>query len=227
MIVVIENAAQCPSGLYGELLKAWSVPHLTWRTHSAEPAPSLDPACGVLLLGGPMGVHDELRYPFLRAEKALLAELLRREIPALGICLGGQLLAEVLGAPVHARRHGEHGCSSVSLTAAGKADPLFAGLTDPFPSFHWHNDSFEIPAGAAHLAFTPACAGQAFRQGNAWGVQFHPEVDAAIVEDWRRRVGAGIAVSEAFRRQWPELQAVGARLLANFLQIAGLVPSFP
>lgn len=226
MLLIVENDVHCPAGLYAELLKSWAVPHGWWRPYAGEPLPPLGELQATIVLGGAMGVGDEAEYPFLRAEKQFLKDCLAHELPCFGICLGGQLLAEVLGAPVHSRRHGEHGCSRVSLTAAGQSDPLLRGLPDPFPTFHWHNDSFEIPAGALHLAFTPACAGQAFRFGSAWGVQFHPEVDEAIVEVWRRRVQGDVAVVEDFRRHWPELQAGGARLLANFLQIAGLVPFF-
>lgn len=227
MILVVENAAECPSGLYGELLETWGIPHALWRPHAEEAAPPLEAVRGVLVLGGPMGVHDEGEHPFLRTEKDFLRDLLRRDIPCFGICLGGQLLAEVLGAPVYSRRCGEQGCNLIQLTEAGRRDPLFSGLGDPFLAYHWHNDSFAIPDGALHLAFTEVCAGQAFRWGRAWGVQFHPEVDAAIVADWLRQAQADDAPLRAFRRQETQLRRVGTRLLRNFLQITGSAPSIP
>lgn len=224
MILIVEPDAHCPAGFYGALLNAWAVPQETWRPYVDARVPSPAAARGVIVLGGAMGVHDEAQYPFLPLVKQMLWDVIRRDIPCLGICLGGQLLAQVLGAKVHSQRHGEHGCASVQLTAAGRRDPLFGGLPSPFSTFHWHNDSFEIPQGATHLAFTPTCAGQAFRRSNAWGVQFHPEVDAAIVDDWRQRIHADPAVVNAFCSRQARLQAVGEQLLRNFVQITDSLP---
>ncbi len=106
-----------------------------------------------------------------------MSRLLATGTPLLGICLGGQLLAEVAGGAVSSNRCGEKGLVEIELTAGGRADPLLAGIDDRFQAFQWHNDSFAVPPPAQHLARSVACPGQAFRLGNAWGVQFHPEVD--------------------------------------------------
>lgn len=227
MVLIVEVDPRCPAGLFAELLSAWKTPHAYWRPHAGEPAASLNAVRGVIILGGAMGVQDVREFPFLLAVKGLLREILAADTPCFGVCLGGQLLAEALGAPVHSRRYGEHGCNTITLTPAGSTDPLFSGLSSPFPTFHWHNDSFEIPAGAVHLAFTSVCPSQALRYGRAWGVQFHPEVTAAIVDDWRHRIHADEAVVVSFQRRQAQLQAVGERLLRNFVQIADCPPSIP
>jgi GMP synthase-like glutamine amidotransferase len=135
-----------------------------------------------------MGAHDTDRHPFLVELKNFIRACVTHDIPFLGICLGGQLLADVLGARVTPGSPcGEKGTLSVRLTSAGCADPLFAGLPEEFVTFQWHNDSFAIPTGAFRLAESSACPNQAFRYGKkAWGTQFHPEVDRAIVDCWAR-----------------------------------------
>jgi GMP synthase-like glutamine amidotransferase len=222
MILFIQNDVAVPSGLYGTLLAERKVPHRLWRPFAGEAPPELSTLAGVIVLGGYMGVHEEERYPFLAVVKAFMSALLARNVPQLGICLGGQLLASVLGAEVRSATGGEHGCRTVRLTAAGRSDPLFAGLAQDFPVFEWHNDSFAVPPAAAHLAASAACPGQALRAGRAWGVQFHPEVDAGIVEAWRLRSGFGAEASNEFRRRQKDLQAGAVRLLENFLAIAGV-----
>lgn len=222
MILVVQNDATCPAGLYGELLQRWKVPHGYWHPYADEPQPSLVAWQGVIVLGGFPGVHDEARYPFLAVVKSFMRSLVEARIPCLGICLGGQLLAEVLGGTVHARRFGEKGCRYIALTEEGQQDPLFAGLPVQFPVFQWHNDSFEIPPCALHLAFSKECIGQALRYDKAWGVQFHPEVDAAVILSWCRIAAEDASLIKDFSVIQDDLRGVGELLLLNFLRLAGL-----
>ena len=221
MILFVQIDDPVPPGLFGRLLTDWDVPSVIWRPAGEDPAPRLEPVSGVIVLGGYMGVHDAARFPHLVRAGEFLRTCCTRETPLLGVCLGAQLLAHLLGGQVAAARHGERGCHSVRLTQEGRKDPLFAGLPEVFPVFQWHNDSFAVPQTAAHLAASPACAGQAIRSGLAWGVQFHPEVDAGIVDSWRIRCGAGPEVLAEFRSRQAALREVAERLLGNFLQIAG------
>jgi GMP synthase-like glutamine amidotransferase len=169
-----------------------------------------------------MGVHDEALHPFLHPLKEGLRRLLAARTPLFGICLGGQLLSAVAGGTVSSNQRGEKGLVEVTLTAAGAADPLFAGVGPTFPAFQWHNDSFTIPPQAAYLASSAACPGQAFRLGNAWGVQFHPEVDSAIVTAWSGRSADGARLTAEFTAAEAEHRALARQLLGNFLAIAGL-----
>lgn len=219
MILIVENDPRCPPGLYGKLLWDWRVSHGVWRPYAGETAPPLRRASGVIILGGTLGVHDQASHPFLALVKAFIHEILAENLPLFGICLGAQLLAEALGAQVSSAHAGEKGCHVLTLSDAGRKDPLFAGLPDSFPAFHWHNDSFEIPEGAELLASTVDCPAQAIRYGRAWGVQFHPEIDGPIMRDWcENALDKGPLITDFQRRQFT-LHLVGEQLLYNFLGV--------
>lgn len=172
----------------------------------------------ILLLGGYMGVNERERLPYLQRAADWVAGEVAAGRYLLAICLGGQLLAHALGALVHSQRRQEKGVTEIALTDAGRVDPLFSGLPDPFTSFEWHNDSFDLPVAATHLATTETCFGQAFRYQNAWGLQFHPEVDEQIVADWCQRTGAGDAPLLRFQQSSQAYYLHAKQLLENFLE---------
>jgi GMP synthase-like glutamine amidotransferase len=223
MLYIIQNDAHVPAGTYGRYLQEQDIPHRTVHLYAGESLPALAEASAVIVLGGYMGVHDEADYPFLLPLKRFMRSAAEAGTPLLGICLGGQLLADVLGGEVHSRHRGEKGLHEIRLTAAGQGDPLFVGLPPAIAAFQWHNDSFAVPPAAVHLAASTPCPGQAFRWRNAWGVQFHPEVDRPIVAVWSAkadpegRYAAEFAAGEAAHR------ATGRRLLENFLAYAGIL----
>lgn len=222
MVLFVEIDRDCPPGLYGRLLEEWQVAQTLWRPWQSDSCPSLDPVTAVIILGGAMGVNDAPAPPALAMVQSLLRQIDQRQLPCLAICLGAQLLAATFGGAVHSQRNQEKGCQQVSLTTAGLADPLFAGLPATFTVFHWHNDSFDLPATAAHLAFSSRCPGQALRHGRIWGVQFHPEIDAAIADCWWQKSEDSAEIPREFRRQQDAIQHNGATLLKNFLDISGL-----
>ncbi|MGE8612145.1 MAG: glutamine amidotransferase [Achromobacter veterisilvae] len=136
-----------------------------------------------VILGGPVGVYETGRYPFLKAELRAIGERLRRDRPTLGICLGAQLMAAALGAEVAPAGRVEIGYAPLTLTADGLASPLRA--VQSVPVLHWHGDQFGIPAGARRLAETPGFPNQAFSLGpKILGLQFHLEADASRIEQW-------------------------------------------
>ncbi len=124
-----------------------------------------------------MNVYEEAEYPWLAAEKAFIAAAIGAGKPVLGICLGAQLIAAVLGGTVSKGPQPEIGWYPVELTPAGRELPLFAGFPDRFTALHWHGDTFSIPPGATHVASSAACANQAFAYdgGRVVGLQFHLE----------------------------------------------------
>ncbi|MGF0119995.1 MULTISPECIES: glutamine amidotransferase [unclassified Pseudoclavibacter] len=137
----------------------------------------------VVVLGGPIGVGDAERYPFLAPEIAAVRARVEADRPTLGVCLGAQLMAAAMGADVAPTGRVEIGFSPLTLTEDG-AGSVLEGLRD-VPVLHWHGDQFEIPAGAARLAETPGFPNQAFAAGpNLLGLQFHLEVDPQMVETW-------------------------------------------
>lgn len=137
----------------------------------------------VVILGGPIGVYSTDAYPFLAAERAAIAARLADNSPTLGICLGAQLMASALGAPVAATGRHEIGFGPLTLTDDGHTSPL--AHLEEVPVLHWHGDQFEIPAGARRLAETPGFPNQAFDLGSEiLGLQFHLEADRTQLEQW-------------------------------------------
>jgi len=220
MIYIIQNDPRVPAGIYGRYLLEEGIPHRTLHLYAGESLPALAEASAVIVLGGTMGVHDEADYSFLLPLKQFMRSAAEAGTPLLGICLGGQLLAQVLGGEVRSHHCSEKGLQEIHLTSGGQDDPLFAGLPATFAAFEWHNDSFTVPPGAAHLATSAACPGQAFRYRSAWGVQFHPEVDAAIVESWSTPVDPQGEHLTAFAAGEMAHARLAVCLLQNFLGIA-------
>jgi len=166
------------------------------RLFRGQPLPSLVDFDCLVIMGGPMSVHDEGVCPWLAGEKKLIERAIEAGKHVLGVCLGAQLLADVLGARVHRNRHKEIGWFPVQLTRQAISSGLWADFPDPFPAFHWHGETFEIPAGALHLAKSEACENQAFQFGSTvLAVQFHLEVTPtsvrALIENCRADIGTG------------------------------------
>jgi len=228
MLTLIQNDQEVPSGNFLEWFQEYKLPVRIIKPYSGEDFPSLKKTSALIFLGGAMGVHDSSRFPFLLAVKSYIQQAVIQEVPLLGICLGGQLLADALGAPVHSQRNGEMGIHSIEVLPSGTSDPLFYEIPEIFTAFQWHNDSFEIPEGAVCLASSANCAQQAFRYGaSQYGLQFHPEVTRSIVTSWIESSGMVDDASwilEDFIRKEEEYTAVSHKILVNFLRIARLLP---
>lgn len=139
----------------------------------------------VVVMGGPMGVYQADRYPFLHDELRVLRDRLVRDAPTVGVCLGAQLLAAAAGSRVYKGPQGvELGVFPVMLTDAGMTDPIFTALPRTTEVAHWHGDTFDPVPGGVLLASSDRYAWQAFRVGRAYGVQFHPELDAETFGRW-------------------------------------------
>ncbi len=178
----------------------------------------------LIVLGGPIGVYEENKYPFLAGEIALLKARLAARRPTLGICLGAQLMARALGARVYPGPAKEIGFAPLTLTGAGRVSCL-AGFEGK-PVLHWHGDTFDLPAGATLLASTEICTQQAFAYGrNAIGFQFHPEAGAAGFERWLightcELAAAGLSVPALradYERLAPELAKPAQECLRRWL----------
>lgn len=186
-ILVIEQEWRLEgAGLLGKRLTASGVPFRRlqmWRQDGADLR--LDDFAAVVPLGGNAHAWDEEGHPHLRVERELLARAVQEDVPVLGICLGAQLLARSQGAEVYPSGFHEIGWAPIHPTPVAAADPLFAHLDGrPAGVYHWHMDAFDLPAGAVHLASSELQLHQAFRIGNAWGLQFHPEVDYETFTTW-------------------------------------------
>ncbi|MGE0633175.1 MAG: type 1 glutamine amidotransferase [Pseudobdellovibrionaceae bacterium] len=140
---------------------------------------------GLIILGGPMGVYEADSHAHITTECKMIEQALKKDIPILGICLGSQMLAHVLGADVRKSNEKEIGWYDIHMTKAGLEDPLFNHFQKKEKIFQLHGDTFDIPKTAEHLAFSEICTGQAFRYGKkAYGMQFHLEVDKPMIHRW-------------------------------------------
>lgn len=227
MVVFIQNDREVPPGGYGERLAEKGLEFTTVRVYLHEEIPPLDETSAVIVLGGSMCVHDTVKHSFLVNVKDYIRIVLTAGKPYLGICLGGQLLADVAGAKVSSNLHGEIGMRTVTLGSKGLEDTLFRSVSKQFVTFQWHNDSFAIPEGAIHLAGSDVCPNQAFRCGeNAYGLQFHPEVNERIVNGWCNEFDSGnLATGQimaGFKHGEDSYRETSLTILHNFLDIAGI-----
>lgn len=184
-IQVLQNAPCETLGIIAQVLQSYGLEPVCVHTYAGEPVPRhLKGMAGLIVLGGPMGVYEVNRYPFLGDAMRLIEQALKRECPFLGICLGSQMLATVLGATVRQGRKKEIGWHPVELTGEAHADPCWQGIPHSFMAFHWHGDLFDLPARATHLASSALTSCQAFvHQGRAYGILFHLEVTEKLIGD--------------------------------------------
>jgi GMP synthase-like glutamine amidotransferase len=141
----------------------------------------------IVILGGPMSVYDDL--PYLQKEQELIRNAMKNDTPVLGICLGSQLIAQAAGGRVYKGKKKEIGWYNVYLTPASSND-IFRGFTDKtIRIFHWHGDTYDLPANAKILAYSDLYP-QAFRIGSAVGIQFHFEVDEPLIQTWMKEYSA-------------------------------------
>ena len=139
----------------------------------------------VVIMGGPMNVYEEEKYYFLKEENNFIKDIVKEEIPFLGVCLGAQLLAKALGAKIKKAPIKEIGWYEIGLTEEGKEDVLFKNISQKFNVFQWHEDTFDIPKKAELLSVSDTGINQAFKYGkNAYGFQFHIEATPQMIEGW-------------------------------------------
>jgi GMP synthase (glutamine-hydrolysing) len=186
-VLIIKHVEIEGPGLIEDCLKEERIPYQILNLESEIRLPRLDDFCAIVILGGPMNVYEEDRYPFLREEDLFIKEAIQRGKAVLGICLGAQLVAKALGAKVTKAPIKEIGWFDVSLTRAGSRDPLFSRLPETFPVFQWHEDTFDLPSAGELIATSNPILHQAFRYGeNAYGLQFHLEVTEETIHEWMK-----------------------------------------
>jgi GMP synthase-like glutamine amidotransferase len=163
--------------------------HLTnTQLYKNEPFPAVDTIDRLIVMGGPMGVHDENEYPWLKREKQFIKQVIESGKIVLGICLGAQLIAAVLGAKVYKNRYREIGWFNIDRSAAAATTILSSALPEQAEVFHWHGDTFDIPFGAELLVSSDSCKNQGFILDNrVIGLQFHlettPELARALINN--------------------------------------------
>jgi GMP synthase (glutamine-hydrolysing) len=186
-VLVIEHEDKCPPALVGQWLTEAGCALEVCRPYAGDEVPALDAYDALLILGGPMGAHDDEQHPWLRTVKQRVREAATAQLPTLGICLGHQLIAVALGGTVEKNRHGQQlGLLGVGWTEAAGIDELMGPLTTPRRGVQWNDDIVTtLPDGATLLAATGRDEIQAVRYGpTVWGVQLHPEVDVPVLLPW-------------------------------------------
>jgi GMP synthase (glutamine-hydrolysing) len=218
MIVVQHEPQEGPGSLLpllppdAQVVRAWQ-----------DPIPT--EARALLSLGGGMSANDDL--PFLRDELRLMRDCISRGAPVLGICLGSQLLSRALGGTVARAARPEIGFYRVRLSADASSDPLFSGAPSSFVAFHWHSDAFTLPPGATPLASSTLTPLQAFRHGRAWGVQFHPEMNAELLRSFIATGSGDLSTAgvdpdsllSAAPRELPRLADLAAQVFHRWLSL--------
>jgi GMP synthase (glutamine-hydrolysing) len=183
-ILLLQHEWGNDKGYVGQLLDDYAISYdVIDVEHEIIPDPKHYAA--VIAFGGSQHIYIAEQYPYLAQERAMLCTVIAHNIPFLGICLGGQLLADTFGGKARKHTLAEFGFLEVQLTEQGRHDPLFTDLPDYQNVFHWHEDTFDLPAGATLLATSDTTANQAFRYGRcAYGLQYHIEIDDNTLNIW-------------------------------------------
>ncbi len=229
MIIFVKNISLEGPETLGTFFQKQGYPAREIDLQAGDSLPrDLKGAQALVVLGGPMNVYEEDKYPFLKEEDALIKRAVTQGVPYLGICLGAQLLAKACDARVVRSPKEEIGFSTVQFTRDAETDSLFKGLGKGIDVFQWHGDMFQIPSGGKLLAVSRDCPHQAFRVGPcAYGLQFHIEITGRTVQDWSQEYfGTDAAAAakqqsmlEDYRKKKDQFHGVADKIYMNFLKI--------
>ena len=196
--VVLQHVAHEGPGTVARAITSAGDEYSVVRIDRGELVPEADAVAdmaGLVVMGGPMGVHDDAEYPWLAHERGLMKSAVAAGLPVLGVCLGAQQLAAALGGEVTTGAEPEVGVGEVHLTHEAVGDPVFGPAGTPLPCMHWHSDTFSLPDGSVLLASSESYPHQAFRFGDrAYGLQFHVEVTPSLVGHWAPHLPPGVFV---------------------------------
>lgn len=194
--VVIFRQACCEgAGYLGTFLARHAIPWCEVRIDKGEAVPeSVAPYSGIVLMGGPMSVNDDL--PWIPPLLQLIRQSVAQDVPLLGHCLGGQLISKALGGVVSKNPVKEIGWGQVQVVDHPLAKEWFGDLPG-FNSFHWHGETFTVPEGATHILSSQYCANQAYVMGKHIGLQCHIEMTPDMVKVWTEQWKNDIATSAA------------------------------
>lgn len=227
-LLVIQHTPPETAGTIVDAVRSKGCTFQYVRTFQEEPIPrSLEGVDGVIVMGGPMGVRDQGKYPHLRDEMRLMEQTIKADKPLLGICLGSQLLASILGAKISPAKK-EIGWHTVRLSPQAQQDRIWAGVPASFTAFHWHGDVFDLPSGAVLLASSDATPHQAFRHGNkAYGILFHLEMTENIIREMIRtfsdelleqNIDSGWVIQKA-DEHLPEIEKISNTVFGRWAQL--------
>lgn len=218
-VLILKNIAAEGPGTIADFLRSRGIDHSIIEMHAGERPVDSGRYSHLVVMGGPMAVYEMDRHPFLKDEAKLMEQFIGQERHVLGLCLGAQMLAHVLGARVYPGREKEIGWYYVDITPGGMLDPVMSALSVDGAAkaevFQWHGDTFDLPAGSLRLASSDLFPNQAFRYADrCYALQFHIEVTPGIVAGWlehEKAVDLGAVNDRSNRIEAPYLRrAVGA-----------------
>jgi GMP synthase (glutamine-hydrolysing) len=188
-VLIIKNVFSEGPGTIADYLNANNIPYSICDLSIGYVVPELDSFSHVIIMGGPMAVYEMQKYPYLVNEALFIDRSIKANKYVLGVCLGAQMVAHVLGAKVYPGQTKEIGWYDVALTPDGMSDRLMSALALPGRNvaqvFQWHGDTFDLPRNTTWLALSDRFPNQAFRYADrVYALQFHIEVTPAIVLDW-------------------------------------------
>ena len=196
-VLIFRHSATEGPGYFTAFLDRHGIPWKLIRIDAGDAVPdTLNGVSGVCLMGGPMSVNDEL--PWIPPLLALIREAVASDIPVIGHCLGGQLMAKALGGAVSANPVKEIGWGDVRVTDADAARPWLGDAMHPMPAFHWHGETFSLPPGATRILDSAWCANQAYVLNDRHiGMQCHVEMTPELIASWCDHGAAEIAASDS------------------------------
>lgn len=217
-VLVLQHVACETLGTIELALQSHGLQHRHVRIHEGDEVPAdLGDAAALIVMGGPMSVYDHDQLTHLKHEMRLIESALKAQRPVLGVCLGSQLLAHVLGARVYPAQQKEIGWHTVKLSQVAEKDAIYANAPDEFTAFHWHGDVFDLPPNTVSLASSELTRCQSYRFGDSvYGILFHMEVTQPQVIEMAARFPEDLAqtgVSEA------QLQAGAQQHLSHLTRI--------
>ena len=221
-VLILQHVASEGAGTIRDYMEAEKIPFRPVHLYANEPLPkTLDEVRSVVMMGGPMNFYEEEKFQFLKEEDLFIKKLIKENIPMLGVCLGSQLLAKALGAKVMKAGAPEIGWGDVEISEGGAKDPLFNELkSKKLRVLQWHEDTFELPKGAVHLAKSDIVQNQAFRyKDRFYGFQFHVEVDRPMLEDWFKNSNIQATVLKEYDEYRPKLLGITEKIYRNFFNL--------
>lgn len=228
-IAIFRHAPTEGPGYFAEHLNQHALPWQLICIDAGEAVPDdASQFAGLVFMGGPMSVNDDL--PWIASALSLIRDAVARDIPVLGHCLGGQLMSKALGGAVSRNAVKEIGWGEVSVASNATAHAWF-GDAAQFAAFHWHGETFSLPAGATHLLSSQYCLNQAWSMGKHLALQCHIEMTAQMIRDWCEvgadeiaAASASPGVQQASRMQQemaqrlPALHQIAAQVYRHWLQ---------
>lgn len=227
-VLILQHVASENAGTIQQYLEKSRIPFRYVRLYKNEALPErLDSVRAVIVMGGPMNVYQEKEYPFLKSEDVFIKELVDKNIPYLGICLGAQLLAKALDARVMKAKAPEIGWGDVHLSKNAASDNLFSVIkSSSLRVLQWHEDTFDIPRGAVHLGSGDVVPNQCFSYKTLfYGFQFHIEVNRSMLEDWFKSSKELEKILNEYDNYKEELEKIAWTIYKNFFDLSGEISS--